>query len=331
MALTLPATLETKPFPNGIAVDENYIYVVIGQPHASADSRPIPGGSESVVQVFSTSDGSLQAEIPVAGGGHSLRMTPDGRKIYIAHFSLDQRVTVINTDDLTVSRTLGGLLQTDISVPDALSISLDGRYVYVGNNGRTSGWVSRIDAITETVDPNWRIEVNGGFTCWIEVSPLSDVLYANSWTGGTVQRKQISSQSSEQMASVGAFPHAVVVDPSGAFLYALVSGGNRVVKLDGQTLSELKTIEGPMFGYWGGPVTGLLSRSGLRMFVANHAFGLIAVVDIDPSSPRYDTVIDTIEVGQDPIFQALSPDGKTLYVANNESSEITIVDVSRHP
>ena len=320
----LPATIETRRYPNGIAADAAHVYVVIGEPHSNPNSVPIPAGRESLVQVFSTVDGSLVKEIVVPGGGHSLRLAPDGETIYVAHFSMDHLVTAISTSRLEVVASVGGLL-SGISVPDALSIAPDGRWVYVGNNGVNEGWVSRIDTATHEVDPNWRVEVTGGYTCWVEVAPDGEVLYANSWTGGTVQRKEIATQSSTNLAAVGDFPHAVAIDPTGAFVYALVSGGNMVRKLDATTLDVVLDVDGPFAGFWGGPVSGTWSHSGRYLFVANHALGSVAVLDT-----RDDTVVATLDVGMDPIFTALSPDGARLYVANNESATITTVDVSAY-
>ncbi len=327
----LPGTITTREFPNGIAVDDQYIYVVIGEPHSGPNSQPLAAGSESVVQVFALDDGALVQEIAVAGGGHSLRMTPDGEKIYVAHFSLDQRVTAISTASLEVVAEIGGPLQGDISVPDALAISGDGQWVYVGNNGLNTGWISRIATATDTSDAGWRVDVEGGYTCWVEVSKDPDILYANSWTGGTVQRKSVGTQTSEVSTGVGDFPHSITVTPDGQYLYAMVSGGNRVAKLDAMTLEEIAEIPGPYLGKWGGPVTGVLSASGDHIFVANHALGSVAVLDIDPGSPTYDTVVDTLDVGANPIFQALTPDGTRLVVANNESATLSILDVSSWP
>jgi DNA-binding beta-propeller fold protein YncE len=328
----LPSTIDVGKYPNGIVADDRHIYVVIGEAHTGPDSMPTAAGSRSFVRVYSASDGTLVKSIDVAGGGHSMRMTPDGAELYIAHFTLDQLVTVISTATLEVSTTIGGPLQTDISVPDALSISADGRYVYVGNNGLNSAWISRIDTATHKVDPGWRVDVTGGYLCWVEVSQSGDVVYANSWTGGTVQRKIVASQQADGVTSVGDYPHAVVLEPSGAYLYALVSGGNRLTKLDAASLEEVGQVHGPWGGtLWGGPVSGVLSSSGKSMFVANHAVGGVGVVDIDPESPTYDTATAQFSVGADPIFMALSSDGGRLFVANNESGTISVVDVTAFP
>lgn len=328
-----PERIETRPYPNGIAVDSDHVYVVIGEPHSDPSSLPLAPGQESVVQVFSTASGELVDEIEVAAGGHSLILTPDGDKLYVAHYSLDNRVTAISVPDLEVTGEIGGLLQLDIVVPDALSASPDGRWVYVGNNGLSGAWISRIDPATDRVDRGWRAEVSDGFVCWVSagVGAVAGSVYANSWTGGSVQRLDAATGEPLASAEVGALPHAMTLDPTGTSLYALVSGGNQVLRLDATTLEEQARVEGPWLGLWGGPVSGTLSASGRHLFVANHALGQIAVVDVDPASAERDTVVATLPVDPDPIFSALSPDGTRLYVANNAGASITILDVSGWP
>lgn len=319
--------IETDSFPNGIAADDDFIYVVIGEPHSSPDSRPIAAGQRSVVQVYSADTLELVDEIDVAAGGHAMEMTPDGEKLYIAHFSLDNAVTAIDLDNYRTVE-VGGALQLDILAPDSVSISPDGRYTYVGSNGPGTGFITRIDTETDEIDDDFRAEVEGGFTCWVEASPKEDILYANSWTGGTVQRKSLPSGRSEESVSVGAFPHAVSPSKDGEIVYAMVSGGNQVLALDPLTLETVDEIDGPWASQWGGPVSGTLSRAGRHLFVANHTIGQVAVVNIDPDSPDMHTVVATLPAGQDPIFMALSPDGDRLYVADNASATISVLDVT---
>ena len=327
-AVDMPERISVGQFPNGIAANSQNVFVVRGSRHGGVTPFPAPAGELGSVEVFSALNGSLIKSIDVPAGGHALRMTPDGSEIYVAHFSMDRIVTSISTDSLEVSASIGGQQQFQLGVPDSLAISSDGRHVYVGSNGHNdTAWISRIDTATHALDPDWRVDVAGGNVCWVEV--VGDAIYANSWTGGTVQRMSISAERLDASHKVGDFPHAVA--PVGDVLYALVSGGNRVVKLDSTTLGEMSEIVGPWAGNWGGPVSAQLSLSQRSLFVANHAMNGVAVIDVDPSSSSYESVTNTILVEDDPIFMALSENGETLYVANNESSTISIVDVSAYP
>jgi len=323
--------IPTLDFPNGIAVTEDHVFVVIGEEHTNPGSVPVAAGTRSVVQVFAVTDGRWVKDIDVPAGGHAMRLTPDGSEIYVAHFSMDRVVSAISTSTLEVVVEIGGGPQMDILVVDSVAVSEDGAWVYVASNGQNTAHISRIATADHAVDTGWRIPVVGGYTCWVEGSPEPGVLYTNSWTGGTVQRKLIDTQSPDGTAAVGDYPHAVIIDPTGAFVYALVSGGNTVVKLEASTMTEISRLVGPYFGFWGGPVSGVWSKSKKTAFIVNYGVDSVAAIDLDPESGTYETSIGTFDVGAGPIFAALSPDGETLYVANNSGSTISVVDVSGYP
>lgn len=325
-------TISTELYPNGIGVSNTHVYLVLGEPHTNPASVPVAAGTTSKVKVFDL-EGEFVTDIEVPGGGHSLRMTPDGKYAYIAHFSLDNVVSVISTETNTLITTVGGLNQTAILVPDAISISPNGDYVYVACNGPNSvGWISRISVSTNEVDSNWKLPVTYGFTCWVEAHPVSNHVYANSWTGGSVQLNDISSQQQIASVEVGDFPHAIVFNSDGSHLYALVSGGNKVLKVNATDLQIISEIPGPdlWLNFWGGPISGVLSKSGNFIFIANHGMGAVAVLDVNPSSSAYEKVVDIFKVGDDPIFQAVSRDGKTLYVANNGDGTFSIIPIDKY-
>ncbi|MEW5850980.1 MAG: YncE family protein [Myxococcota bacterium] len=323
------ASFTVATYPNGIVATDDAVFVVRGARHSGPNSIPVQAGMQHAVQVFGR-DGQLRKEIAVAGGGHAAVLSPDRQRLYVAHFSLDNAVTVINTVAGAVEAVVGGAGQMEILVPDALVASPDGAYVYVANNGPSStAWVNRINTITNTLD-DWRVDVTGGYLCGLELSPDGSTLYVNSWTGGTVHRVDVPSRTVVQTTPVGDFPHTSVADARGQALYVMASGANGVRKLNALDLSLIENIPGPYFGYWGGPVSGVRSASGNHLFVANYELGSVAVVDTNPQSASHDRVIHQESVGTNPVFMALSPDGTRLYVANNGASTVSVVDVSAY-
>jgi len=316
-------------YPNGIAVTPDAIYVVAGARHEGPNSLPVAAGLRSSVQVFSHG-GVLQRDIPVAAGGHSARLSPDGNRLYVAHYSLDNAVTVISTLSNTVEAVVGGAAQFSILVPDALAVSPDGQYVYVASNGPgNAGWVNRINTSTNTVD-TWRVDITGGYVCWVELSEDGATLYVNSWTGGTVHRVDVATAQVTHTAAVGQFPHATLPDAQGQYVYALASGENVVKRLDALDLGAAVSLPGPHLGSWGGPVAAIRSRTGNHLFVTNYATSNVTVLDIGAQSTTRDTVVHTAAVETSPVFLALSPDGSRLYVANNAASTVTVVDTSSY-
>ncbi len=325
---TANSTISTPSYPNGIGASNSNIYVVIGEPHAGPNSTPVSAGTTKSVEVYDFS-GNHITSISVAGGGHGLRVTPDKSKVYIAHFSLDHQVTAISTSSNSVISTISSAI--NLPVPDAISISPDGTYAYVGCNNGSSGFLSRILISNNTIDAGWQKTVNGGYTCWVENHPGTShaYVYTNSWTGSDIQRKEVSG-TGDVSITLGSYPHAICFDKNGDHIYALVSGANIVRKIRVSDFTVLQDISGPWAGNWGGPVGAVLSLNGNYMYITNHELGYVAILDVNSGSSTYDQVVKTVQVGTHPIFLTISPDGNKLFVANNGNSTISIIDVTNY-
>ncbi|MGH9463422.1 MAG: serine/threonine-protein kinase [Vicinamibacteria bacterium] len=70
---------------------------------------------------------------------------------------------------------------------------------------------------------------------------------------------------------------------------------------------------------------------GTRLYVANGLSDSVSVIDTDPLSPTYDTVLPvpdgtSIRVGTEPWGVTLAPDGKRAYVTNTFSNTVSVID-----
>ena len=70
----------------------------------------------------------------------------------------------------------------------------------------------------------------------------------------------------------------------------------------------------------------VVSPDGTLLYVANSGSDNVSVIDTNPASGTYNTVIATIPVGDYPIGLALSPEGSRLYVGNAGSDNVSIID-----
>jgi YVTN family beta-propeller protein len=64
------------------------------------------------------------------------------------------------------------------------------------------------------------------------------------------------------------------------------------------------------------PYSATLSPDGKRLYVTNFAGSVVTIIDTDPSSANYQTVISNVPVSINPYFSAISADGDRLYVTN---------------
>lgn len=70
----------------------------------------------------------------------------------------------------------------------------------------------------------------------------------------------------------------------------------------------------------------VVSPDGSVLYVANSGSDSVSVIDTNPASGTYNTVLATIPVGDYPIGLALSPDGSRLYVGNAGSDNVSIIN-----
>ncbi len=64
--------------------------------------------------------------------------------------------------------------------------------------------------------------------------------------------------------------------------------------------------------------------------VSGTGYGRVFVVDLDPGSATFNSVVKTVEVGDVPVAMAVTPDGKRVYVTNGDShsleQSISVID-----
>ncbi|HEX5270468.1 MAG TPA: bifunctional YncE family protein/alkaline phosphatase family protein [Gemmataceae bacterium] len=127
---------------------------------------------------------------------------------------------------------------------------------------------------------------------------------------------------------VGLHPCAMAASPRGRFVYVANAASDTVSVIDRRTDTVVETIairpEGRLpFG--SGPNALAVSPDGGTLYVANGTNNCLAVVrlgtigfDADPGDgrPEKSAVVGLIPTGWYPGAVVLSPDGKTLYVAN---------------
>lgn len=62
-------------------------------------------------------------------------------------------------------------------------------------------------------------------------------------------------------------------------------------------------------------------------YVANGNGNSVSVIDTDPASATFNTVIGTpIPVGNDPAGVAITPNGKRAYITNQNSDTVSVID-----
>ena len=115
-------------------------------------------------------------------------------------------------------------------------------------------------------------------------------------------------------------PHALAIDPTGAYVYVGSLAENRIAVIDHAAGSpELQSIEGDPHTF----VQFAVSPDGQTMVVGGQLTGKFFFFDIsDPSKPILD---DSIQVGMAPWHPVFTPDGEFIWFGNKMGDRATVV------
>ncbi|MCZ6766831.1 MAG: Ig-like domain-containing protein [bacterium] len=114
----------------------------------------------------------------------------------------------------------------------------------------------------------------------------------------------------------------LVVNATGTWAWMVSPGGNAVVPLD-----IVNVVSEPAIPVGQNPIGIALLPDGSRAYVANRVSGDVTVIDTDPASGGFNTVITTIfNVGDGPLDIIVSPDGDRAIVASETSQDIAFID-----
>lgn len=246
---------------------------------------------------------------------NAIVISSDGRRAYIP----GQMFTAIDIASMTA---------THQSMPDIggggfkIVLSKDNRFAYV----------AEADADTlRVVDlENWQILASvptgdmGFYEFDIAITPDGNNVFVgcgyskNIWVFSTADNKVVGT------ASFEGIPIGIDFDAQSALAYIIdlqsdIRGDTHAVALDTRTLKKLHRWDHEPIGF-GNASDIVVSPDERHVYFAGTDGECIVVLDVETDVTRY------IGVGLDPRNLALSNDGKTLYVSNESSDEISVID-----
>jgi YVTN family beta-propeller protein len=213
-----------------------------------------------------------------------------------------------------------GLLSTQPVTPAAAS------FVYVAN-WATPGTVSVIDTTTDTVTATVPV---GSYPTGVAISPDGTRGYVASSINMSVIDADPSSptynnESCRIPFGQGIGPNGIVVAPDGRRVYVTDFDDYWVVAvIDAASCSVMATI--PLDG---GPTGGIaMTPDGTQVLLGTERPNVV-VIDTDPTSPTYHTILTTIPLDGDyPGAMAITPGGTRAYIANGII--VSVIDTVIH-
>jgi len=238
--------------------------------------------------------------------------------VYVTENTTDGIFTIDTTTDTVGTEFTAG------ASPLGVDLSPGGTRAYVANPGDDT--VSVID--TTTAPPSVVATVSvGSQPRRLAVAPDGSKVYvANNGTETISVISTATNTVSTTITITGKVPFDVTFLPDGSFAYVSDSSSGEIHKINAATDALNSTITAA-----GGGLQGIVAHSDGRFVYAVDSTGSEVHV-VDTSS---DTFIDFdggtggiqgIAVGTGPIGLDITPDGKKLYVANNTSGNVSVID-----
>ncbi|MBC8104461.1 MAG: beta-propeller fold lactonase family protein, partial [Cytophagales bacterium] len=267
------------------------------------------GAAAHQVHLADTTTGVVVASVPVerAQSSGGIAFSPDGRTLYVSGGNAGQ-VSVFGVGEsgtLTAAKPLAIAGLKGVLIPKA-------------NPGVDAGR----DPARQDV-PAQQAYLGG-----LSVSPDGMTLYVANLAGDSVFALDAATGAIKARFT-GAEkdrPGAVAVSPDGKTVYTALWGRGTIAALSADALKPLVT-----YATGSHPNALLLTKSGARLFVSCGSDDSVYAFDTATGVMREKVTMrlsPRAPAGATPSALALSPDEKTLYVANSDNNAVAVVDVT---
>lgn len=286
-------TISVGQEPNGIAINEEASRIYIANQKSSTISV-IDGSSLEVVESIAVPEGPYW----------QLAYDPGLNRVYVSS-NKAHALAVINADTNTVIDVVEELNYQ----PEGVGFSSQRNHVYV-THGTSSFTV--VDRTTlEAID-----SVNTGqFNHLIEVDAASNLAYVSKSGPGQIAIIDLVDLVVAGSITTTANPWEMELDPSGAILYAVVTGG----AVDVVDLAEREVITSIRVGKY--PQGLALSSETGCLYVANAFSNTVSII-----SSRTMARLATVSVGRWPNDIAINVSTGQVFVTNKLDNTVTVFD-----
>jgi len=261
--------------------------------------------ADNTVSAVDTATGKVVATIPVAAGPHGMAISSDGRTVYISGDG-SSSVSVIDTASDAVTKTI------EVGkTPNGITLTGDGKQLLVTIYGDNK--IVFVDTATQAIAGE--VAVPKPHT--ISLAPGGKLAYVTSQEPGKFGLAVIdlAAKSLTRMIPLEKTPRDGEFG-DGKMFYFTQAGVAAVQVLDpaaDKVVGEIPTGMSPHSIY----------VSGGSGYVVVQGPGELAQFD-----PQTNKVTRSIAVGKQPHWAAVSDDGKTAYVTNEGSNDLTMINLA---
>jgi PQQ-dependent catabolism-associated beta-propeller protein len=280
---------------------------------ASAQTAYVSDEAANVVHVIDVPRWTAPASIPVGQRPRGMRISPDGKRLYVAAGN-DNRIDVI---DLATRKVVDHLPSGPD--PERFAISPDGRWLYVANEN--DNLVSFVDITARKIVHEVPV---GGEPEGMAVSPDGRWVICTSESASLVHFIDTASAKLVDSQMVGTRPRDATFSADGSRLWVSSETRASVTVFAMPSRKRISTIDFDADDKAPDSVQAVgIALGPKRAFVALGRGNAVAEVD-----PQTFAIRRYLPVGSRNWGIGESPDGKWLFAANGLSGDVTVIDLA---
>ncbi len=276
----------------------------------------IASNAGATLIAFDTATNGLGAKIALNDPA-AVAITPDGSTAWIANYAEGTVTPVVLATGAVGSAITVGLK------PDDIAITPNGAKAYVTNFGSNS--ISVIDLSTRIVTATITV---GTAPDAVVITPDGTKAYSSNSGAGTVTPIATSSNTAGPAITVGSSPDTLAVTPDGSTVWVgnLSSNSITPIAISTETAGSSIAVNDPS-------AIGI-TPDGTKAFVGNWQQGTVTPVTLSTRSVGSPIVAGSgnssfpFVNGVNPYQVAITPDGTTAYLGDNNSHTVTPISVA---
>lgn len=243
----------------------------------------------------------------------TITVTPQSAGLAYITNNISNSISVINTATQQVINTIP--LSSGTS-PDGVSVSPDGKHVYIGNYGNNTLTALNTSTNSSVTIPSVIAPIG------MYVSRDNTRLYVASNSLGLVYVYDVNTNSQIAQISVGRGPIGMISSADDSRLYVANSLDNTISVINTSTNSTINTYSLPANS---SPGWIVISPDGGKLYVPDYLSNYVSVINATTGA-----VITNIAVDKEPGTIAMSPDGNRVYVVNEVAGNVSVINTSNN-